>query len=178
MTFCGGVSMVFERREPAVWVRWLRKVPANWGILHFSGLQSSRELGGRVGCSSYLAFSEVNFKQRKLEHFIELLYKLASFFAINIMHLILAETYFWLQKVPVLILTGKYHQSGQWRRLTKIVLLNKPGCWSVNINVINSPQCTAEFYVRISIMTVMSSIIFVSVLWLSCRVLCPCSIEL
>ena len=172
MTFCGGVSMVFERREPAVWVRWLRKVPANWGILHFSGLQSSRELGGRVGCSSYLAFSEVNFKQRKLEHFIELLYKLASFFAINIMHLILAETYFWLQKVPVLILTGKYHQSGQWRRLTKIVLLNKPGCRSVHINVINSPppvhcrvlcpyqyyDCHVEYNIRISIMTVMSSI--------------------
>ena len=44
------------------------------------------------------------------EHFIELPQKLASFFAINIMHLILAETYFRLQKVPVLILTGKYHQ--------------------------------------------------------------------
>ena len=39
------------------------------------------------------ASTEVKFKQRKLEHFIEeLLQKLASFFAINIMHLIQAET--------------------------------------------------------------------------------------
>ena len=112
MTFCGGVWMVFLRVTRAlhcsVWVRWSRKLTFRNSAL--PGVRVMPRVRRESWWSSYLAFSELHFKQRKLEHFIELPQKLASFFAINIMHLILAETYFRLQKVPVLILTGKYHQ--------------------------------------------------------------------